>query len=117
MIGWMSTQQTPGGEDEMRTIVRRRTPSIPTAKAEDTTTVILQIGDSLVRLTAHQARRLASVLVVQADIVTMSRAEPVDSFLVDGWIYKPSNLRECTHRKLLIACRASNVIVREANPV
>jgi hypothetical protein len=65
----MSTDLTPACEDEMRTIVRRRAQSVPTVKSEDSTAVILQIGDSLVTLTALQARRLASVLVVQADIV------------------------------------------------
>ncbi|WP_447983953.1 hypothetical protein [Nitrospira sp. Nam74] len=49
--------------------MRRGTQSVPTVKSGDSTTVILQIGDSLVTLTALQARRLASVLVVQADIV------------------------------------------------
>lgn len=113
----MSTHETPVSEGEIRTLMRRQTQPGQPIKTEHPTTVILQIGDSLVRLSAHQARQLASVLVVQADIVAMGRAEPGNSFLVDGWIYKTSSLRACTHRKLLIACRASNVILREANPV
>ncbi|WP_447987058.1 hypothetical protein [Nitrospira sp. Nam74] len=91
--------------------------SVQTMKAQHTSTVILQVGDSLVRLTAHQARRLASVLVAQADAVTLTGTESADAFLVDGWIAKSSQLRRSHTRMLLIACRPSKVVLREANPV
>jgi hypothetical protein len=100
----------------MTTIMRRQIESVQTVKAPHTT-VILQIGDSLVRLTTHQARRLASVLAVQADAAAFARARSAESFLVDGWIAKPSRLREAHTRKILIACRASKVRLREANPI
>jgi hypothetical protein len=59
----------------MTTIMKRQTSSVPTLNAQYTSTVILQIGDSLVRLTAQQARQLASVLVVQADALALATAK------------------------------------------
>jgi hypothetical protein len=112
----MRRQRSPASEEEMTTIMRRQTPSVQTVKAQCTPTVNLQIGDSLVRLTAHQARQLASVLAVHADAVALARTELADSFLVDGWIAKPSSFRGGTHRKVLIACRASKVMLRAAKP-
>jgi hypothetical protein len=101
----------------MTTIMKRQTSSVQTLNAQCTSTVILQIGDSLVRLTADQARRLASVLVVQADALALPRAKLGDSFLVDGWIAKPSSFRGGMDRTGLIACRGSKVILREASPI
>lgn len=101
----------------MTTIMKRQISSVQTLNAQCTSTVILQIGDSLVRLTADQARQLASVLVVQADALSLPRAKLGDSFLVDGWIAKPSSFRGGTDRKVLIACRGSKVIFREASPI
>lgn len=97
----------------MTTVLRRQIPPVQAVQAPCTGTVILQIGDSLARLTAHQARQLASVLVVQAEGVALSKTESADSRLVDGWIAKPSGCREGTHRKVLIACRASKVILQK----
>lgn len=110
-------QQTSASEEEVKTIMTRRPQSFHTGEAQHSPIVVLQIGDSLVRLTAQQARRLASVLVVQANTVAVARTEPADSFLVDGWIAKPSGVPAGVHRKILIACRASNVILREADDV
>jgi hypothetical protein len=69
------------------------------SKAQHTASVILQSGDSLVKLTAHQARHLASLLVVQVHAVALARTESPDSFRVSGWIPKPSSLRGA-HRKV-----------------
>jgi len=96
----------------MTTVLRGQIPSVETVQAQRTPTVILQIGDSLVRLTAHQARRLASVLVVQADAVALARTESANALLVDGWIAKPSNFRGSAHRKVLVACRTSKAMLR-----
>jgi hypothetical protein len=95
----------------MTTIMKRQTLSVQTLNAQCTSTVILQIGDSLVRLTAHQARLLASVLVVQADAPALPRAKLADAFLVDGWIAKPVSFRGGMDRKVLVACRGSKVIL------
>jgi len=97
----------------MTTVLRRQIPSVQTVQAPCAATVILQIGDSLARLTAHQARQLASVLVVQAEVAALSKAESGDSRLVDGWIAKLSGFRGGRHRKVLIACRASQVMLQK----
>ena len=95
----------------MTTIISRQTPSVHT-EAKRTPTVILQIGDSLARLTAHQARQLASMLVVQADAAVLEKTDVVDSLLVDGWIAKPTGFRGRTQRNVLLACRHSKLMLR-----
>ena len=75
----------------MTTVLGRSISSVQTVQAQDTPTVILQIGDSLARLTAHQARQLASVLVIQAEAI--AKTESTDSLLVVGWIAKPCSFR------------------------
>ena len=100
----------------MTTIINRQTPSVHT-EAQRTPTVILQIGDSLARLTADQARQLASMLIVQADAIALAKTEVVDSLLVDGWIAKPSGLRGRTPRRDLLACRASKLMIRGAEAI
>jgi len=94
----------------MTTVLRRQIPPVQTVQAPCTPIVILQIGDSMARLTAHQARQLASVLVVQAEAGGLARTESTDSRLVDGWIAKPSGFRGGMHRKVLIACRTSKAM-------
>jgi hypothetical protein len=100
----------------MTTIISRQTPSVHT-EARRTPTVILQVGDSLARLTADRARQLASVLIVQADAVALAKTELPDSLLVDGWIANPSGLRGHTHRKVLLAGRASKFMIRGAEAI
>ena len=97
----------------MTTIISRQTPSVHT-EAQRTPTVILQIGDSLARLTVHQARQLASMLLVQADAVALAKTEVADSLLVDGWIAKLAGFRGRTDRKVLLACRPSKLMRRGA---
>ena len=73
--------------------MRRQILSVQTVTAQHTASVILQIEDLLVKLTAQQARHLASLLVVQAHAVALTRTESADSFRIGGWIPKPSSLR------------------------
>lgn len=98
----------------MTTVLRRSISSVQTVQAQGTPTVILQIGDSLARLTAHQARQLASMLVIQAEAIALAKTESTDSLLVDGWIAKPCSFRGGAHRKVLVACRTSKVMLRAA---
>lgn len=97
------------------TMVREQIPSVQSVQAQPTSTVILQVGDSLARLTARQARQLASMLVVQAEAVAPKRTNAADSLLVEGWFAQPLKFRGGTHRKVLVACRASRVRGREAH--
>jgi hypothetical protein len=103
--------------------MRRQILSVQTVTAQHTASVILQIEDSLVKLTAQQARHLASLLVVQAHAVALMRTESADSFrigsrqirfvLVDG---SPNRLVSVGRaQESLIACRASKVVLREPN--
>jgi hypothetical protein len=95
----------------MTTVLRR---SISSVQRQCTPTVILQIGDSLARLTVRQARQLASVLVIQAEAIALAKTESADSLLADGWIAKPCSFRGDAHRKVLVACRTSKVMLRAA---
>jgi uncharacterized membrane protein (DUF441 family) len=86
-------QREPVPQEEIAIIMRRHTRSMQTLKAQHTDSIILQIGGSRVKLTAHQACHLASLLVVQAHAVALTRTESADPFRVGGWITKPSSLR------------------------
>ena len=52
------------------TMIRRHTQLLPTVNVYTPQTLRLHVGQSLVALTAQQARRLASLLLVQAEVIS-----------------------------------------------
>lgn len=48
----------------------QQTEFVPTVRVQSPQTLALRVGHSLVGLTAQQARRLASLLIVQAEILS-----------------------------------------------
>lgn len=51
-------------------MIRRHAQLVPTVNAQTPQTLELHVGQSLVALTAQQARRLASLLLVQAEVIS-----------------------------------------------
>ena len=52
------------------TMIRRPAQLVPTVNVHTPQTLGLHVGHSLVALTAQQARRLASLLLVQAEVIS-----------------------------------------------
>lgn len=53
------------------TRIRPQNHLVPTVHVQTSDTLALQVGHSLVGLTAQQARRLASILIVQAESISL----------------------------------------------